>query len=64
MLLFWVSAVGILSAPSDECKTWLTDFITSKIIGFTAAYLLYRLYKHFDAEGTIPELSGKAKEED
>jgi hypothetical protein len=42
--LFTVAFIGILSVPYDDSKTWFSDFIWSKLIGFAAAYACGTLY--------------------
>lgn len=57
-LLGIVAFVGVLSVPADELPfaNWCYTLISSKVIGFLAAYVLAKLYARWKRLGTIPEL--------
>lgn len=57
-LLGIVAFVGVLSVPADELPfaNWCYTLISSKVIGFTAAYIISKLIKRWEKRGTIPEL--------
>lgn len=58
-VVFTVAIIGIFSVPNDEMPTtnWLCAFALSKAIGFAAAYLIARLVKRWEKQGTISELT-------
>lgn len=58
VVLAFVATIGILSAPIDSLPVanWYYTLISSKAIGFGAAYIMARLIKRWEKLGTIPEL--------
>lgn len=61
-LLFILAAVGIIgtfAVPQDELPllSWLWVLVSTKAVGFGAFYLCAVLVKHWEARGTIQELT-------
>lgn len=44
LILFVIAYIGILSLPDDNSKSWFTEFLVSKAIGFSAIYGMYKLH--------------------
>ena len=44
ILLLTTAFIGIFSLPADDSPTWLADLLTSQTIGYSAAWLLPKLY--------------------
>ena len=63
-LLLIVALLGIFSEPFEDSRTWLSDLILSKAIGFGAGYAIFRLYGYWSGKDLIPELEELMKEED
>ena len=58
-LVFVIAVLGIFSEPVDtlpRLRYYLTLLIT-KIVGFGAAWLDWRLIRYWEAKGKLPELS-------
>ncbi|WP_294610947.1 hypothetical protein [uncultured Bacteroides sp.] len=53
-----VAVLGIFAVPIDNLPfaCWCYVLISSKVIGFAAAYLSEKLIKRWEKLGTIPEL--------
>ncbi len=58
VVLATVAMLGIFSVPNDNLPVanWYYTLISSKVIGFVAAYITARLIKRWENLGTIPEL--------
>ena len=58
LILFVAATLGIMAVPADDLPmtTWTYCLVSSKIIGFTAAYILCRLFKRWEDRGTIVEI--------
>lgn len=58
-ILTLIAIFCIFSAPSEElpCAAWYYALISSKVIGFSAAYLDVKLIRRWEKKGTIPELT-------
>jgi hypothetical protein len=54
-----VAFIGICGTPDESLNAfaWVWVLLTSKIIGFGSGYLAYRLFKRWEAQGTIPEMT-------
>lgn len=63
-LLGFVATVGIFGVPDDNSPTWFTDMLLSKVIGFGAGYILYRLIIYWSKRNLIPELDEIAKDKE
>lgn len=50
LVLSAIAFLGILSIPSDDSETWITDLFLSESIGFLAAWILYKIILHPDFE--------------
>lgn len=61
-----IAVIGTFSVPIDDQPfgDWMLSLIISKIIGFGAWYLIFRMYDYWDARGLIPEMSETNKEDD
>ena len=57
-VLVTVAMFGIFSVPVDDLPftLWLYTLVSSKVIGFSAAYIIAKLIKRWEKQGTIPEL--------
>lgn len=57
-VLVMVAMFGIFSVPVDDLPfaLWLYTLVSSKVIGFSAAYIIAKLIKRWEKQGTIPEL--------
>lgn len=64
LLLGTIAVFGIFGVPDDDSKTFLADMIISKIIGFGAGYIIFRLYLHWSKEDYTPEIDKLINEED
>lgn len=56
--LLIIAILGIFSTPADylDTLTWVYCLVSSKVIGFTAAYFMNRLFTRWERRRTIPEL--------
>lgn len=57
-VLVTVAMFGIFSVPVDDLPfvQWLYTLVSSKVIGFLAAYISVKLITRWKRLGTIPEL--------
>ena len=57
-----IAMIGILSEPSEclSAKDWFCILISSKVIGFSALYIMAKLVRRWERKGTIPELTKTA----
>lgn len=58
-VLVTVAMFGIFSVPVDDLPfaLWLYTLVSSKVIGFSAVYIIAKLTKRWEKLGTIPELT-------
>lgn len=61
-----VAVFGTFSIPIDGLPfgEWISALIFSKVIGFGAFYLNYRMIVYWEARNLIPEMSKLMQEED
>ena len=57
-VLLIIAVLGVFAVPADELPVanWFYTLISSKVIGFTAGYIIARLVRRWERLGTIPEL--------
>jgi len=63
-LLAFVMFVGIFSEPAEDVQNWCLTMLTSKVIGFGAGYVFYKLLTRWDESGKIAEISAMINEDD
>ena len=54
-VLGFIATIGIFSEPEPALDTarWTAVFVVSKVVGFTAGYIAYRLMARWEKEGKI-----------
>lgn len=54
-----VCLFGLMAVPNDTqpLATWCYVLISSKVVSATAGYIAYRLYRRWDKQGSIKELT-------
>lgn len=59
VVLAIAAMLGVFAVPAEDLPfaNWLYTLVSSKVIGFGAGYAAYRLTKHWEKQGTIPELT-------
>lgn len=62
MIIAFIAIVGILSVPHSNENWWMT-LITSKVIGFCAAFAYTKLFLKWSKDGKLPELEQLIKED-
>ena len=62
MVIAFIAIVGILSVPRSHENWWVT-LITSKVIGFCAAFAYLKLFFKWSKDGKLPELEQLIKED-
>lgn len=62
VVLATVFILGVMAVPNESLPTanYIYTLISSKVIGFLAAYVLAKLYERWKRLGTIPELMNAA----
>lgn len=65
VVIGFVVVVGVFGIPEDTLPIgeWTWKLILSKVIGFSAGYLLYKLVNHWESKNLVPELSEILNEE-
>ena len=65
MIIGFVVVFGIISVPEESLPIgeWTWKLIMSKVIGFGAAYILYKLVSYWEKRNLVPELSKMIMEE-
>ena len=58
-VLMSIAILGIFSVPIEDqpLANWIYCLLSSKIIGVGAGWIAAKLYKRWEAKGSIPELS-------
>lgn len=58
-----VAILGIFAVPIDELPFtyWCYTLISSKVVGFAAAYIFVKLINRWEKLGTIPEFTDAVK---
>lgn len=58
LIVGFVAMCGTFAVPDGALPllSWLWVLVSTKAVGFAAAYLWYRLIKRWEDRGTIPEL--------
>lgn len=58
LVLAAIALYGIFAVPDDTLPAfyWTYVLLSTKIIGFATAYLIFRLYRRWERKGTIDEL--------
>ena len=66
MVVGLIAILGVFSVPIDDQPfgKWITALIFSKVIGFGALYLNYKMVVYWEARNRIPEMSKTMQEED
>lgn len=54
--LVFLNVMNIFSELSNQ-NAWYMIFIISKIVGFSSAYLLYRLVGYWEKKGVLTEIN-------
>jgi len=66
MVVGLIAILGVFSMPIDELPfgEWISALILSKVIGFGALYLNYRMVAYWEARNRIPEMTKMMQAED
>ncbi len=66
MVVGLIAILGIFSAPIDDLSAaeWISALLLSKVIGFGALYLNYKMVVYWGARNCIPEMTKMAQEDD
>lgn len=61
-----IAVLGVFSMPIDDLPfgEWISALVLSKIIGFGAFYLNYRMVAYWESRDLIPEMSKMMQQED
>ena len=66
MVVGLIAILGVFSVPIDDQPfgKWITALILSKVIGFGALYLNYKMVVYWEVRNRIPEMTKMTQEDD
>lgn len=66
MVVGLIAILGVFSVPIDDQPfgKWITALILSKVIGFGALYLNYKMVVYWEARNRISEMTKMTQEDD